>query len=187
MALCFCYLISHHETSTANRWPHYSRTRFDSRSRSWSRPQPHPPSLYHCSSIFCPTPIPICLQLCPQHTRRPAPTNSRIQFYSHPSAGCSRWCLSSDARCQQYLSLFSVPVAIIFNRIPDIYPGPTIEANQGDRLVVNVRNNLPNTTSIHWHGLVRPFFFSSVFFSPLIPALPPSFKMGQTFMMAPLE
>ncbi|KAH8994229.1 multicopper oxidase 2A [Lactarius akahatsu] len=35
------------------------------------------------------------------------------------------------------------------------YPGPTIEANQGDRLVVNVKNNLPNATSIHWHGLFQ--------------------------------
>jgi FtsP/CotA-like multicopper oxidase with cupredoxin domain len=36
-----------------------------------------------------------------------------------------------------------------------MYPGPTIEVNQGDRLIVKVQNNLPNATSIHWHGLVR--------------------------------
>ena len=36
-----------------------------------------------------------------------------------------------------------------------MYPGPTIEVNQGDRLIVKVQNNLPNSTSIHWHGLVR--------------------------------
>lgn len=36
-----------------------------------------------------------------------------------------------------------------------MYPGPTIEANQGDRIVVNVTNLLENRTSIHWHGLVR--------------------------------
>lgn len=35
-----------------------------------------------------------------------------------------------------------------------MYPGPTIEANQWDRVIVNVHNNLPNATSIHWHGLV---------------------------------
>ncbi|KAH9980737.1 multicopper oxidase-domain-containing protein [Russula compacta] len=35
------------------------------------------------------------------------------------------------------------------------YPGPTIEVNQGDRLIVNVQNNLPNATSIHWHGLFQ--------------------------------
>ncbi|KAI0269650.1 hypothetical protein BGY98DRAFT_937730 [Russula aff. rugulosa BPL654] len=36
-----------------------------------------------------------------------------------------------------------------------MYPGPTLEVNQGDRLIVKVQNNLPNATSIHWHGLVR--------------------------------
>lgn len=35
-----------------------------------------------------------------------------------------------------------------------MYPGPTIEANQGDRLLVIVQNNLDERTSIHWHGLV---------------------------------
>ncbi|GJE95819.1 multicopper oxidase [Phanerochaete sordida] len=34
-----------------------------------------------------------------------------------------------------------------------MFPGPTIEANQGDRIVVKVTNHLPNRTSIHWHGL----------------------------------
>ena len=54
-----------------------------------------------------------------------------------------------------------------------MYPGPTIEANQGDRIIVNVTNRLENATyvpesfrislpfdiwgsSIHWHGLVCP-------------------------------
>ncbi|KAI0069818.1 Cupredoxin [Panus rudis PR-1116 ss-1] len=36
-----------------------------------------------------------------------------------------------------------------------MYPGPTIEANQGDRIIVNVTNHLENVTSIHWHGLFQ--------------------------------
>ncbi|KAH9991861.1 multicopper oxidase 2A [Russula vinacea] len=36
-----------------------------------------------------------------------------------------------------------------------VYPGPTIEVNQGDRVIVKVQNNLPNATSIHWHGLFQ--------------------------------
>lgn len=32
-------------------------------------------------------------------------------------------------------------------------PGPLIEANEGDTIVVNVQNNLDDTTSIHWHGI----------------------------------
>ncbi|EKM52883.1 uncharacterized protein PHACADRAFT_261553 [Phanerochaete carnosa HHB-10118-sp] len=34
-----------------------------------------------------------------------------------------------------------------------LFPGPTIEANQGDRLVVKVTNQMSNTTAIHWHGI----------------------------------
>ncbi|KAF8176910.1 Cupredoxin [Mycena galopus ATCC 62051] len=46
--------------------------------------------------------------------------------------------------------------------INGIFPGPTIEANQGDILIVNVHNGLTkNRTSIHWHGLFQnstPFY-----------------------------
>ena len=30
--------------------------------------------------------------------------------------------------------------------------GPLIEANLGDRLLITVRNFMPNATAIHWHG-----------------------------------
>ena len=35
-------------------------------------------------------------------------------------------------------------------------PGPTIEAIEGDRVRFLVTNNLPEPTSIHWHGLLLP-------------------------------
>ena len=35
-------------------------------------------------------------------------------------------------------------------------PGPTIEAVEGDRLRLLVTNNLPEHTSIHWHGIFLP-------------------------------
>ncbi len=35
-------------------------------------------------------------------------------------------------------------------------PGPTIEVVEGDRLRIYVTNNLPEATSVHWHGLVLP-------------------------------
>jgi FtsP/CotA-like multicopper oxidase with cupredoxin domain len=35
-------------------------------------------------------------------------------------------------------------------------PGPTIEADVGDTLVVELTNALPEPTSIHWHGLRVP-------------------------------
>ena len=35
-------------------------------------------------------------------------------------------------------------------------PGPTIQANQGDRVRVILDNHLPEPTSMHWHGLEIP-------------------------------
>lgn len=35
-------------------------------------------------------------------------------------------------------------------------PGPTIEVNEGDRIRVILKNELPEPTSIHWHGLEVP-------------------------------
>src|SRR6202162_4213051 len=34
--------------------------------------------------------------------------------------------------------------------------GPSIEAMEGDRLRIYVTNRLPESTSIHWHGLLVP-------------------------------
>jgi FtsP/CotA-like multicopper oxidase with cupredoxin domain len=36
-----------------------------------------------------------------------------------------------------------------------MFPGPLIEANTGDRIVVKVTNNLVNGTAIHWHGIFQ--------------------------------
>jgi FtsP/CotA-like multicopper oxidase with cupredoxin domain len=35
-------------------------------------------------------------------------------------------------------------------------PGPTIEANVGDTLIVHFYNELPEESTIHWHGLELP-------------------------------
>jgi FtsP/CotA-like multicopper oxidase with cupredoxin domain len=37
-----------------------------------------------------------------------------------------------------------------------ITPGPTIEAFEGDRVRLYVTNNLPEGTSVHWHGVILP-------------------------------
>lgn len=43
-------------------------------------------------------------------------------------------------------------------RVNDQYPGPTIRAKWGDRVVVNVKNLMQdNGTSVHWHG-VRQYY-----------------------------
>jgi len=41
-------------------------------------------------------------------------------------------------------------------------PGPTIEANEGDRVRVIFDNHLPEMTSVHWHGLEVPMEMDGV-------------------------
>ena len=35
-------------------------------------------------------------------------------------------------------------------------PGPLLDAKVGDRIIIKVRNSLPEPTSIHWHGIRLP-------------------------------
>lgn len=51
-------------------------------------------------------------------------------------------------------------------------PGPTIEVNEGDRVRIVFRNNLPEPSTVHWHGLEVPLnmdgapFISQPFVEP---------------------
>jgi FtsP/CotA-like multicopper oxidase with cupredoxin domain len=36
------------------------------------------------------------------------------------------------------------------------YLGPTLRAGRGDQVVLRVRNGLPETTTVHWHGMQLP-------------------------------
>ena len=35
------------------------------------------------------------------------------------------------------------------------FPGPLVEANAGDRIVVKVTNDMFHGTAIHWHGMFQ--------------------------------
>lgn len=55
-------------------------------------------------------------------------------------------------------------------------PGPVIRVTEGDKLRFNVTNNLPESTAIHWHGLVLPNDQDGV---PYLTQ--PPIKPGETF------
>jgi FtsP/CotA-like multicopper oxidase with cupredoxin domain len=55
-------------------------------------------------------------------------------------------------------------------------PGPTIRVTEGDRVRVLLKNELPESTSIHFHGLVTPNAMDGVPFITQPPVRP-----GQTF------
>lgn len=55
-------------------------------------------------------------------------------------------------------------------------PGPLIRLKEGQNVRLNVTNNLPGDTSIHWHGLLLPFHMDGV------PGISfPGIRPGQTF------
>ncbi|MGD8496341.1 MAG: multicopper oxidase family protein, partial [Gemmatimonadales bacterium] len=48
-------------------------------------------------------------------------------------------------------------------------PGPTLEAREGDRVIIHFRNELPEETTIHWHGIHLPFHADGSPFDPVQP------------------
>ncbi len=48
-------------------------------------------------------------------------------------------------------------------------PGPTLEFREGDHVVVRFRNDLPEVTTVHWHGLNLPFAADGSPFHPVAP------------------
>ncbi len=41
-------------------------------------------------------------------------------------------------------------------------PGPVLRFTEGEEVVINVTNNLDESTSVHWHGLILPFRMDGV-------------------------
>ena len=52
-------------------------------------------------------------------------------------------------------------------------PGPTLEFREGDHVIIHFRNNLPEASTIHWHGLHIPAASDG---SPLYPVKPHTTK-----------
>ena len=48
-------------------------------------------------------------------------------------------------------------------------PGPLLEVTEGDSLIVHFRNDLPEPTTVHWHGLHLPFVSDGSPFHPIAP------------------
>jgi suppressor of ftsI len=48
-------------------------------------------------------------------------------------------------------------------------PGPTLELQEGDDVVIRFRNDLPEETTVHWHGLHLPFDADGSPFHPVAP------------------
>lgn len=84
--------------------------------------------------------------------------------------------LSSEPRTVE-VTLTAAParLALVPGAETDVYayndrvPGPTLEAREGDRVIVHFRNELPEPTSVHWHGIHLPFTADGSPFHPVEP------------------
>ena len=72
-----------------------------------------------------------------------------------------------DARLENGVKVFDLETSVIgWQILPSVHanayafngqvPGPTLRFRQGDRVRINVTNRLPETTTVHWHGLILP-------------------------------
>jgi FtsP/CotA-like multicopper oxidase with cupredoxin domain len=74
---------------------------------------------------------------------RPPPVFDREFRIVHPSSG-----LESRSSLQ-----FSCPSGFCYN---GQIPGPRIRVSQGDHVRILVHSQLPESTTVHWHGLILP-------------------------------
>jgi manganese oxidase len=72
-----------------------------------------------------------------------------------------------EPRIEGGVKSFDLNVSVIeWNILPDEQveayafnrqvPGPRIRVTEGDRVRINVKNDLPEATSVHWHGMILP-------------------------------
>ncbi len=66
-------------------------------------------------------------------------------------------------------------LALLPGTVSDVYayngtfPGPTLQVEEGDSVVVRLRNELDEPTTIHWHGLHLPYHADGSPFHPVEP------------------
>ncbi len=90
----------------------------------------------------------------PRHVSYTAPTNAKGDNELQP-------------RLESGVKVFDLTTSVIkWNILPyeqvmgyafnQQIPGPRIRITEGDRIRIRVTNNLPESTTVHWHGLILP-------------------------------
>ncbi|WP_345971718.1 copper resistance system multicopper oxidase [Sulfurimonas diazotrophicus] len=51
---------------------------------------------------------------------------------------------------------------VLATTVNGMLPGPTLKWREGDTVTIHVTNNLPVSSSIHWHGIILPFHMDGV-------------------------
>jgi len=93
--------------------------------------------------------------------------------------------LPLEPRIENGVKVFNLEVSVIrWHILPNVsvdafayngqIPGPRIRVSQGDHVRIVVHSQLPETTTVHWHGLVLPNKMDG-------PAFGMSFRMLDSF------
>ncbi|MHC2439970.1 FtsP/CotA-like multicopper oxidase with cupredoxin domain [Bradyrhizobium sp. USDA 4451] len=72
-----------------------------------------------------------------------------------------------EPRIENGVKVFDIDASVIrWNILPDVavdayaynrqIPGPRLQLTEGDHVRINFHNNLPESTTVHWHGLIVP-------------------------------
>lgn len=94
-----------------------------------------------------------------------AAVNARDAWFTAPIE--ARGDRTIEPRLEGGVKVFDLETSVIrWNILPAVQvsayavnnqvPGPRIRLTQGDRVRFNLKNNLPVSTTIHWHGLILP-------------------------------
>ena len=88
----------------------------------------------------------------------------QVTFEAAPDAKGDR---VLQPRIENGVKIFDIEASIIrWNILPDVaveayaynrqIPGPRLQLTEGDHVRINFRNALPESTTVHWHGLIVP-------------------------------
>ena len=118
-------------------------------------------------------------------TRRTTPSRAAMV----PIALTFLWATAAVAQRQVEVTLTAAParLALVPGAATDLFayngqfPGPTLEFREGDRVTVHFRNELPEPTTIHWHGLHLPIMADGSPFNPV----PPGGRYDYVFTIRP--
>ena len=89
------------------------------------------------------------------------------RYVSYTAPADARGDQTLQPRIENGVKVFDLDVSVIrWNILPDRQveafafnrqiPGPRIHVTEGDHVRINVKNNLPESTTVHWHGLIVP-------------------------------
>ncbi|WP_233208383.1 multicopper oxidase family protein [Pollutimonas subterranea] len=86
---------------------------------------------------------------------------------AHTAAQDAQGDTALEPRIENGVKVFDLEASVVrWNILPDVQvegyafnrqiPGPRLRVTEGDRVRINVTNKLPESTTVHWHGLILP-------------------------------